>query len=110
MGRKTVGFSLLGLVLGLALAAQEGPKTMTVNGQLVSVDAKASSVVVKAESAAGAARDMSFGIGPKTSILKDGKPVSLAALVPGDKVAVEYESMSGKNMALAIGVVQNKTT
>jgi len=110
MGRKAVWLSVLGLFFGLALAAQEGPKTMTVNGQLVSIDAKAATVVVKADAASGPARDLSFGVGPKTKILKDGNTVALADLKPGDKVSVEYESVSGKNMALAIGVVPHRTT
>jgi Cu/Ag efflux protein CusF len=131
MNRKTVWVSLLSLGFGLAVAAQEppprqdppqqdvprttpqdAPKGMSVNGQVVSIDSKAGTVVVKADAVGGTAapRDMSFTIGPKTKILKDGKAAGLADLKAGDKVAVEYESSSGKNMALVIGVVLSRTT
>jgi Cu/Ag efflux protein CusF len=136
MNRKAVWVSLLSLGFGVALAAQDpqppprqdpqpppkqdvprsmpqdAPKGMSVNGQVTSIDAKAGTLVVKAEAMGGTAapHDMSFTIGPKTKILKDGKAANLADLKAGDRVAVEYESSSGKNMALVIGVVLNRTT
>ncbi len=131
MNRKTVWVSLVSLGFGLAIAAQtppapqdppkqdvprtmpqDAPKGMSVNGQVVSIDSKAGTVVVKADATGGTAapRDMSFTVGPKTKILKDGKAAGLADLKAGDKVAVEYESSSGKNMALVIGVVLSRTT
>jgi hypothetical protein len=133
MNRKAVWVSLLSLGFGVALAAQDpqppprqdppkpdaprsmpqdAPKGMSVNGQVSSIDAKAGTLVVKADAMGGTAapHDMSFTIGPKTKILKDGKAAGLADLKAGDRVAVEYESSSGKNMALVIGVVLNRTT
>jgi hypothetical protein len=110
MGRKAVWLSVIALAVGLTLAAQEGgAKAMTMTGRLVSVDVKSSTVVVKPEADAASGRDVSFSVGAKTKILKDGKPVALTDLKAGDQLTIEYESVSGKNVALAIGVVPQRT-
>ena len=78
--------------------------TMT-KGQVVSSDSRSNTLVVKIDKAPGGAQsDMSFVVGPDTKIIKGSKKASLAEILGGDKVTVNYRSVGGKNMAVSIGI------
>lgn len=102
-GIKTVSFWLLisGIV---ALAATTGvaqeavESSMDISGAIVSVDAAASSLVVKDEGKG----EVTIVIDENTIILSGDETAALADLAKGQVVFVEYKENNGKNMASLI--------
>jgi len=102
---------ILMLVVGLLVAAlpsfageAKEAKLTTSSGEVVSVDPKASAVVVKVEETPGAATDVSFIVGKDAKIVKMGKPIALDGIMAGDRVTITFQNVNGKNMAVNVGV------
>lgn len=94
------------LVSSAALAADEN-KLTTMSGTVVSTDAQANTVTVKAEGAgqgAGQAPDVTIVVAPDTKIIKAGKKIALNEIAGGEKVTVNYKNVDGKKQAVSIGV------
>jgi hypothetical protein len=104
----------LALVLAATLAglvrSAEDDRTGTLNGEVVGIDASGSMVTVRCNSdeREDAGKTVSFAVNEKTTILKDGKPIPLSELDAGDHVTVNYTSQEGSNVALAIGVHEER--
>jgi len=95
---------MMSLFVGVALAGAGEGKLSTLNGKVVSVDAKASTLMVKVESTPGQPSDMSFSIGPDTKVFKDGEPISLSDIQEGSMVTISFKNDNGKSRAVAISV------
>ena len=96
------------LVSSAALAADEN-KLTTMSGTVVSTDAQANTVTVKAEGmgqAAGQAQaeTVTIQVAPDTKIIKAGKKIALNEIAGGEKVTVNYKNVDGKKQAVSIGV------
>src|SRR5262245_12506760 len=98
------------LVSSAALAADEN-KLTTMSGTVVSTDAQANTVTLKAEGAgmaagqgAGQAENVTITVAPDTKIIKAGKKISLNEIAGGEKVTVNYKNVDGKKQAVSIGV------
>jgi len=106
---KRIGLLLMmvGLLAAATPALAQDAKLVTSSGQVVSVDAKANSVVVKVEVNPGESRDVSFNVAADTKIIKDGKPLQIAGVMTGDKVTISFRTVNGKNVAVNIGIESN---
>ena len=90
------------LVSSAALAADEN-KLTTMSGTVVSTDAQANTVTVKAAET-GQAEDVTIVVAPDTKIIKAGKKIALNEIAGGEKVTVNYKNVDGKKQAVSIGV------
>jgi len=106
MKRTAVCVFLLSLLLAaVSVFGEEAKVVTTASGEVVSVDAKTKSLLVKVENdPAGQSRDLTFAVGQETKILKDSQPIALSDIKAGDKVTVSFRTASGKNMAMSIDV------
>lgn len=102
MRRLAVWTSLLALILAAGFATAAPAKATSANGDVVSVDTGANSLVVKISDNSGQVRDVTFNVGADAKILKGGHPVQLSEVKSGDKVALDYESADGKNSVMTI--------
>jgi len=102
----TAAVAALAIVTAVgATAAATNEAVSTLSGQVVSVDAKAGTILVKVDAGQGQSKDLSFSVTADTKImLKGTEPMPLASVHAGDKVTVNSKAANGKNVALSIGV------
>jgi len=105
MKRIGLGILILGLLVSALPALAGDPKLVTSNGEVVAVDAAANAVTVKIETTPGETTEMAFSMGKDTKIVKQGQPIGLDKVMPGDKVTITFQTVNGKNVAVNVGVV-----
>jgi hypothetical protein len=84
-------------------SAQKAAKT--VSGEVVSVDAAKSELVVKDETGG----EVRLLVGKGAKVTKQGKAISLADVKPSEKVICEAEESAGSWMAKSVRVSSTKT-
>ena len=101
------GMALLlaaGLVLTPAAFAADDGKLTTMNGTVVSADAKAGSILVKVDQGSGKSEDVTVLVLADAKIIKAGRKIALTDVGGGEKVTVNYKTIDGKKQAVSIGV------
>lgn len=89
----------------LASVPQPEPARLaTADGQVVSVDAAAKSLVVRIDGPSGTSRELTLELADDTKIVKDGAAIALGDLRRGEKITVTYRRQDDKQIAVNIGV------
>jgi len=97
----TCSFLAVCLLAPLALA-QDSP--MTASGKAVQIDAEHGRLTVQTEDG----HSMVFQVDGSTQVTRDESPVTLADIVAGDRLTVDYKKSGETNVALVIGVHEAK--
>jgi hypothetical protein len=113
MKKFMFAFSLVLFLTSLGLAGATGRQSdssaqkaaKTVSGEVVSVDAAKSELVVKDETGG----EVRLLVGKGAKVTKQGKAISLADVKPSEKVICEAEESAGSWMAKSVRVSSTKT-
>ena len=86
-------------VVQAAPPAQAQPQTQTAQGELLDVDAKASTFTIKAPTT-----ELTFRFNDQTKVTGDQKGVSALATMTGSQVTVQFKKDGQMNLATSIDV------
>ena len=104
--RRNLLVSALLLILAASFAslAQDGG-IRTISGRVVTVDAKASTLVVRPETASvEPLTNVTLVFDDETKVRKSGLKIKLADIRPGDTITANFKTFETRNMALAVNV------
>ena len=90
---KKAQFGAVFAAVMLSLSATAFAKDMTYEGDVLSVDVKAGTFIVKATEP-GEVLEKAFLVGPKSTIFVEGELRLLGELVKGDHVVITYDPVA----------------
>ena len=102
---KKMLLGTLVLAVAASLAPAQDTGIRTVSGRVVSVDAKASTLVVRPETATiEPLTNVTLSFDGDTKIRKAGLKIKLVDVHPGDLITANFKSAGQQNVALAVMV------
>ena len=98
-----IGTLVVAVAASIALGQDSGIRT--VSGRVASVDVKASTLVVRPETATlEPLQNLTLAFDGETKIRKAGLKIKLADIRPGDVITANFKTFEERNVALAVMV------